>query len=65
MGESLYQRADDTAEALPKRLEGYHTKTTPILEYYKDIVKRVKHSSKVCWCEEGYFFILDLIPVEI
>lgn len=33
-GEDLYQRADDTAEALTKRLEGYKSQTVPILEYY-------------------------------
>ena len=34
-GEPLMQRADDTAEALTKRLEGYHNMTVPILEHYK------------------------------
>ena len=34
-GEQLIQRADDTAEALKKRLEGYHSMTVPILEHYK------------------------------
>jgi adenylate kinase len=40
-GESLMQRPDDTAEALVKRLEGYHNDTVPILEHYrpKGIVK--------------------------
>jgi adenylate kinase len=33
-GDALYQRADDTAEALTKRLAGYHSKTTPILDHY-------------------------------
>ena len=33
-GEPLYQRADDTREALPKRLEGYHSETVPILDHY-------------------------------
>jgi adenylate kinase len=33
-GESLYQRGDDTAEALAKRLDGYHKSTVPILEHY-------------------------------
>ena len=34
-GEPLMQRADDTAEALTKRLEGYHKMTVPILEHYE------------------------------
>ena len=28
------QRPDDTATALKKRLQEYHAKTTPILNYY-------------------------------
>merc|ERR1719316_2307412 len=32
-GEPLMQRADDTAEALVKRLAEYHNMTVPILEY--------------------------------
>jgi len=32
--EPLMQRADDTSEALIKRLEGYHGETVPILEHY-------------------------------
>ena len=34
-GEALYQRADDTAEALTKRLAGYHGQTVPILAHYE------------------------------
>ena len=34
-GEDLYQRADDTKEALAKRLEGYHGQTVPILAHYE------------------------------
>jgi len=34
-GESLYQRGDDTAEALTKRLESYHNSTVPILDHYR------------------------------
>ena len=33
-GEALYQRADDTIDALPKRLAGYHKETKPILAFY-------------------------------
>ena len=33
-GEALMQRADDTEEALGKRLAGYHAQTVPILEHY-------------------------------
>eukprot|EP00927_Polykrikos_kofoidii_P001697 TRINITY_DN10655_c0_g1_i1.p1 TRINITY_DN10655_c0_g1~~TRINITY_DN10655_c0_g1_i1.p1 ORF type:complete len:541 (-),score=79.92 TRINITY_DN10655_c0_g1_i1:93-1715(-) len=34
-GEALMQRADDTKEALPKRLAGYHSDTVPLLDHYK------------------------------
>jgi adenylate kinase len=43
-GEPLMQRADDTEEALTKRLEGYHAQTVPILEHYsgvEGVIKRV------------------------
>jgi len=32
--EALYQRPDDTKDALPKRLEAYHNETEPILEHF-------------------------------
>jgi len=34
-GKPLYQRADDTAEALKKRLDGYKNQTLPILDHYR------------------------------
>lgn len=34
-GEPLMQRKDDTAEALVKRLKGYHGETVPILDHYR------------------------------
>jgi len=33
-GEPLMQRADDTEEALTKRLKSYHEQTVPILDHY-------------------------------
>lgn len=41
--EPLMQRADDTEEALAKRLQGYHAQTVPILEHYEPsgVVQRV------------------------
>mmetsp|Transcript_60816 Transcript_60816/g.96650 ORF Transcript_60816/g.96650 Transcript_60816/m.96650 type:complete len:251 (+) Transcript_60816:498-1250(+) len=38
-GEPLYQRADDSAEVLPKRLANYHSQTTPVINYYKQASK--------------------------
>eukprot|EP00913_Durusdinium_trenchii_P007854 g7371.t1 len=54
-GEPLYQRSDDTAEALKTRLDAYKSQTLPILEHYKDkgIVKKVdggRHINDV-WTE--------------
>lgn len=42
-GAPLYQRSDDTAEALKKRIAEYKDKTVPLLSYYgpKGIVKSV------------------------
>merc|ERR1740138_1957287 len=42
-GDALYQRPDDTAEALKKRLDGYNNQTVPILDHYmpKGIVRTV------------------------
>ncbi|HEY8346847.1 MAG TPA: adenylate kinase [Symbiobacteriaceae bacterium] len=34
-GGELYQRSDDTAEKVRVRLQEYHTKTAPVLEYYR------------------------------
>jgi adenylate kinase len=34
-GQPLYQRGDDTAEALKSRLSSYHDKTIPVLGYYQ------------------------------
>jgi len=38
-GEALYQRKDDTAEVLPKRLGNYHAQTRPVIDYYKEAAK--------------------------
>mmetsp|Transcript_117449 Transcript_117449/g.184708 ORF Transcript_117449/g.184708 Transcript_117449/m.184708 type:complete len:504 (-) Transcript_117449:57-1568(-) len=44
--EPLMQRADDTEEALKKRLEGYHGETVPILDHYKVVSKSVDANAK-------------------
>jgi len=48
-GEALYQRDDDTAEALKKRLAGYESQTTPILEHYgpKGIVNHINANQEI------------------
>jgi adenylate kinase len=35
-GSRLIQRDDDTPEAIRKRLDTYHAKTSPLIEYYED-----------------------------
>jgi adenylate kinase len=42
--EPLMQRADDTEEALKKRLTGYHGDTVPILDHYRPagVIRRVE-----------------------
>ena len=41
-GGAVVQRDDDTEEAVERRLEAYETDTVPILDYYREIGKRVK-----------------------
>jgi len=41
-GEPCMQRADDTAEALVKRLKSYHAETVPILTHYKTVAHKIK-----------------------
>lgn len=54
-GEPLYQRPDDTAQALVKRLHSYHTETEPVLDYYapRGVVTRVNanQSMSKVWSE--------------
>lgn len=47
-GDALMQRADDTEEALTKRLQGYHEQTVPILAHYEPagVVSRVDANTK-------------------
>ncbi len=35
-GGEIYQRADDTPDAVANRLAVYHAETAPVLEYYRD-----------------------------
>lgn len=48
-GEPLYQRADDTAEALKTRLSNYHSKTVPILSHYAPggVVKNINANQQI------------------
>ena len=59
-GGALMQRADDTEEALAKRLEGYHAQTVPILAHYEPtgVVSRVdaNHAPAEVW---------DLVEISI
>ena len=40
-GSEVEQRDDDTEEAVERRLEAYETDTAPILDFYREIGKRV------------------------
>ncbi len=57
-GEALMQRADDTAEALTKRLEAYHAQTTPILNMYGDVHKAVDANQKPDQVWRDIFYLL-------
>jgi len=48
-GNPLYQRSDDTAEALKTRLDGYKNQTLPILDHYrpKGIVQTVNGGQEI------------------
>lgn len=54
-GNALYQRPDDTAEALKKRLDGYNKQTVPILDHYKPggVVKQIDGGRNIheVWAE--------------
>ena len=41
-GGELYQREDDTAETVRKRLEVYFAQTTPVIEFYRGQAKLVE-----------------------
>jgi adenylate kinase len=41
-GGELYQRPDDSAEAIQKRLEVYFAQTTPVIEYYQQRGKLIE-----------------------
>ncbi|CAE7324985.1 ADK-B [Symbiodinium sp. CCMP2592] len=62
-GEALYQRSDDTAEALKTRLDAYKNQTLPILEHYKDkgIVKQVDGGKGITevWAEVSSLVLND------
>merc|ERR1739848_437567 len=51
-GESLMQRSDDTAEALVKRLKGYHEETEPILQRYQAVVHRINANQSMASVKE-------------
>ena len=52
-------RADDTAEAIARRLELYHTETTPLLEYYGDLRGRDRRRRSVDEVQQRVLAALD------
>ena len=65
--EPLMQRADDTSEALSKRLEGYHSQTAPILKHYASVVSTVNgnQDSGGVWTEIASVMNLRAVPRDI
>jgi len=63
-GDPLMQRPDDTKEALPKRLEGYHRETVPILDHYRKRKCRVtkvdaNQAVSAVWAEAAKALAID------
>ena len=60
-GGELYQRDDDKAETVVKRLEEYDEKTAPLIVYYsrKGILKQVNGSQSMADTTADVFAILD------
>ena len=46
-GEPLYKRGDDTEDKLKARLEEFHSKTKPVLEYYKSKVAYINANDEM------------------
>eukprot|EP01063_Lacrimia_lanifica_P021336 TRINITY_DN2863_c0_g1_i7.p1 TRINITY_DN2863_c0_g1~~TRINITY_DN2863_c0_g1_i7.p1 ORF type:complete len:596 (+),score=174.38 TRINITY_DN2863_c0_g1_i7:45-1832(+) len=59
-GEALYQRADDTAEALEERLRTYHEQTVPILNHYKTVVATVDAEGSTEAVRAGVLSVLGI-----
>eukprot|EP00450_Noctiluca_scintillans_P008862 CAMPEP_0194487026 /NCGR_PEP_ID=MMETSP0253-20130528/7453_1 /TAXON_ID=2966 /ORGANISM="Noctiluca scintillans" /LENGTH=299 /DNA_ID=CAMNT_0039327183 /DNA_START=53 /DNA_END=952 /DNA_ORIENTATION=- len=59
-GALLYQRADDTAEALKKRLQSYSFSTVPILDHYKPhgVVKTIDGGAEMGQVTEAVLLAL-------
>ncbi len=46
-GEALIKRGDDTEDKLKSRLNEFHSKTTPVLNYYADKVSYINADNKM------------------
>lgn len=58
-GEPLIHRGDDTEEKLRTRLQEFHNKTTPVLEYYNSKVANIKADDKMDNITENIRHALD------
>eukprot|EP00469_Lotharella_globosa_P018962 CAMPEP_0167815016 /NCGR_PEP_ID=MMETSP0112_2-20121227/2769_1 /TAXON_ID=91324 /ORGANISM="Lotharella globosa, Strain CCCM811" /LENGTH=247 /DNA_ID=CAMNT_0007714351 /DNA_START=26 /DNA_END=769 /DNA_ORIENTATION=+ len=58
-GEALYQRADDTPEALKRRLVDFHKHYDGILEYYRKAKKTVNGNGSIQEVRKRVSFIMD------
>jgi len=58
-GEALIHRSDDTEEKLRTRLAEFHSKTTPVLEYYSSKVANINADDEVDTITSGIRKALD------
>lgn len=58
-GEPLVRRSDDTAEALKKRLQAYHTQTRPLVDYYQ--IRGIHHRIDASKAASDVFSSIDKI----
>ena len=58
-GEPLTRRSDDTADALKKRLQAYHTQTKPLVDYYQ--IRGIHHRIDAAKSASDVFSCIDKI----
>ncbi|PLW80844.1 adenylate kinase [Candidatus Woesearchaeota archaeon] len=58
-GRGLYQRDDDKVEAIRKRLQEYHEKTSPLIDYYGDKVISIDGTKDIEEVTKDIFDKLD------
>lgn len=59
-GEPLVQRQDDTEETVRKRLEVYHSQTSPLIGYYQQWAQQAPADAPKYVCVEGVGSVTDI-----